>query len=409
MSLRTRLFLWLLLALAVLLVPLGVLTVQEARRTAERTLELAARLRLGALQAQGGGLRELAQSVNEFGGVGFVLQEGRPVYTDQGSYQLPPGLLEALIQDKGVRLVEKNTLWIARGQMGLGIPLTEVATLPQRLLSQYLWVGGALLVLAFGIGAIGLSQSLSPLNKVAADLSGRNPEHLEPLELPLLPEAHPPVLAINQLMQELDTALGRLKLQEQAAKRFAYGASHELRNPLAALKGYLEVLQRRPAEERAIAGALREALRMEDLLGSLLTLARLEGTGKAEVEELDLARFLQQMNLEVEGSGRVLAEPALLKLAVINLGKNAEKHGGGLARFVLEVDRRGVWLWAYDRGPGFPPEVLPKAFEPFVKQGDGTGLGLAIVGAVAGVLEGIARAENLAQGGARVGIWLPSE
>lgn len=408
MTLRTRLFLWLLLALAVLLVPLGVLTVREAASTAERTLERAARLRLGALLAQGGGLRELAQSVNEFGGVGFVLQGERVVFTDQGQHRLPQAVMDKMRQGQNHRMVQDNTLWIASRGLGLGIPLTEVAALPQRLLTLYLLVGGALLVLAFGIGAVGLTQSLKPLSKVAAQLSSRNPENLRPLELPELPEARPPVQAMNQLMEELDTALLRLKSQEQSAKRFAYGASHELRNPLAALKGYLEVLQRRPQEPRAIAGAYREALRMEDLLNSLLTLARLEGTAKAKLEPVNLAELLREMELSVEGQGTVLAEPALLKLALLNMRKNAEQHGGGLVKLAIEPEGKGLWLWAYDNGPGFSAEVLPKAFEPFVKHGDGTGLGLAIVGAVAGVLEGKASAENLTQHGARVGIWLPT-
>ena len=120
----------------------------------------------------------------------------------------------------------------------------------------------------------------------------------------------------------------------------------------------------------------------------------------------DLAEVLGEMDLVVEGCGVVLAEPALLRLAILNLRKNAEKHGGGLVKFVIEPAQAGLWLWAYDAGPGFPAEVLPRAFEPFVKHGDGTGLGLAIVGAVAEVLEGKVRAENRAEGGARVGIWL---
>jgi two-component system sensor histidine kinase TctE len=125
----------------------------------------------------------------------------------------------------------------------------------------------------------------------------------------------------------------------------------------------------------------------------------------------DLADFLKERYVpeglsEVIGEAQVQAEPALLTLAVENLLKNAHKHGGGRVRARLERDGPGFWLWIEDQGPGFAPEILPRAFEPFIKFGDGTGLGLAIVAAVARVHGGRAAAQNLAEGGARVGVWL---
>ncbi len=416
MTLRLRLLLWLLLALALLLFPLGALTVQQAQRTVQDTLERAALSRLGFLVSQGPPrIQELAQVVQEFGGVGFILgSEGRIAYTDLGDYQLPEGLEQALAQGRSFRQIKGNWLWVAlpseEGGLGLGTPLEEVAALPQRLLQIYLGVGGLLALLAFAVGAFGLSQSLRPLDSVTRELARRNAEHLEPLPPPKLPEARPAVEAMNTLMGELKTALHRLRVQEQAARRFAYGASHELRNPLTALKGYLEVLQRRPGEPRATEGALREALRMESLLQGLLTLARLEGQGKVQGQALDLKAFLKQLGLVAEGSGWVEADSRLLSVAVENLIQNAQKHANGLEKLVLEPEQGGVWLWAYDAGPGFEPEALPRVFEAFVKQdrSDGVGLGLALVAAVAQAMGGKAQAENRPGGGARVGIWLPA-
>lgn len=415
MTLRLRLLLWLLLALALLWVPLGVLTVRQAQRTVQDTLERAALFRLGFLISQGQvRIQDLAQLVQEFGGVGFILSpEGRITYTDLGDYQLPEGLEETLSQGQSFRQIRDNWLWVALpsdvGGLGLGTPLEEVAALPQRLLQIYMGIGGVLALLAFAVGAFGLSRSLRPLDTVSRELARRNAENLEPLPSPLLPEARPAVEAMNTLMNELKAALHRLKVQEQAARRFAYGASHELRNPLAALKGYLEVLQRRPGEPRATEGALREALRMESLLQGLLTLARLEGQGRVPVEPLNLKAFLEQRGLQVEGSGWVEADPRLLSLVIENLVQNAQKHAGGLEKIVLEPEQEGFWLWVYDRGPGFPLEVLPRAFEAFVKndRSDGVGLGLAMVAAIALGMGGKARAENRPEGGARVGVWLP--
>lgn len=415
MTLRTRVFLWLLLALGLLLVPLGFLTVREAQDAARATLERAALSRLGLLQAQGVSLAGLAGLVSEYGGVGFVVRGNGVVFTDSGEYQLPEQLKPTLEEGRTYREIRGDTLWLAlpgEEAAGLGVPLLEVAALPQRLLGIYLSVGGALALLAFGVGAWGLSRSLRPLEQVSQELARRNPEHLEPLTTPHLPEARPAVQAMNALMAELETALHQLKAQEQTAKRFAYGASHELRNPLAALRGYLEVLVRRPGEVRAVDGAIKQTERMQALLEGLLTLARLEGKGRVEGQSVDLGEWLAAhfSHVQREGQGHAQADPKMLMVAVENLIANAQRHAGIVEKISLETETGGVWLWVMDQGPGFPPGLLEGAFEAFVKRdsSDGVGLGLALVAAVAQVMGGKFRAENRAGGGARVGIWLPS-
>jgi signal transduction histidine kinase len=96
---------------------------------------------------------------------------------------------------------------------------------------------------------------------------------------------------------------------------------------------------------------------------------------------------------------------------VENLLDNAIRHSpaGGEVRVANGGGDGRVWVRVEDDGPGFRPEVLPVAFEPFSgasANGDGAGLGLAIVGAVAASHGGTATAENLAGGGARVTITL---
>lgn len=424
MTLRFRLFLWLLLALGLLLVPLAVLTVRQAQEAVRGTLEQAILLRLAFLQSQSAGksvsLERVQELVQEFGGNGFVLNNEQFTFTTRGNYTPPADLLKTLGMGISYRKILGDTLWVTvpedpykdtRRAIGLAVPLPEVSALPRRLLTLYLWVGGALGLLAFAVGAWGLSSSLRPLERVSQELARRGPENLEPLPPPGLLEARPAVSAINDLMRELGAAFQRLRVQEQSAKRFAYGASHELRNPLAALKGYLEVLQRRPDEPRALTGAVREARRMEALLEGLLTLARLEGRGRVEGIPLELADFLRERcDCRVEGEAAVQADPALLRVAVENLLANACKHGGGVESVRIESQGQGVWLWVYDAGPGFEDEVLGRAFEPFVKRSDsdGVGLGLALLSAIAQTMGGEARAENRPAGGARVGLRLPS-
>lgn len=203
MTLRLRLLLWLMLALALLLLPLGALTVQQAQRTVQEALERAVLSRLGFWASLGQvRIQDLAQIVQEFGGVGFILSpEGRITFTDLGDYRLPEDLEAALravkprerpgdagTQGQSFRQVRDNWLWVAlpsdEGILGLGTPLEEVAALPRRLLQLYLSLGGLLTLLAFAVGAWGLTRSLRPLDTLSRELARRHAEYLEPLPPP---------------------------------------------------------------------------------------------------------------------------------------------------------------------------------------------------------------------------------
>jgi signal transduction histidine kinase len=272
-----------------------------------------------------------------------------------------------------------------------------------------IWLWAILLLsTALLFGSIGVRRSLIPLERFAADIASRNANQLEAIANPPLPELKPAVHAFNGLLEDLRVSLTRARLQEQSAKRFAYNASHELRNPLTAARNYLEVLERHPNEPLAASQALEAVRRTERVLSSLLTLARLEGRGQVTGQEVGLRDFLEaNFELPVIGNASISADRDLLELAVENLVKNADDHGGGAKHFMLESNRQQTWIWLQDNGIGFAPDLLPTVFEPFVKRGAGTGLGLAIVAAIADVHGGQARAENLERG-ARVGIGFPN-
>jgi signal transduction histidine kinase len=266
-----------------------------------------------------------------------------------------------------------------------------------------------LLVLALLLGALGVRRSLSPLYTLAGEIERRNASSLEMIATPPLPELRPAVNALNRLLADMGETLERLKTQEASARRFAYNASHELRNPLTAARNYLEVLERHPTRTEATQGALGALDRTERILSSLLQLARLEGQGTPKRERIDLSSFLEaHFDVPVQGSGEVWAERDLLELSLENLVNNASNHAGGAKNIRVEARADGTWLWVEDAGPGFNAELLPRAFEPFAKHGAGTGLGLAIVEAVARVHGGTVRAENRIEGGARVGFNLPA-
>jgi nitrogen fixation/metabolism regulation signal transduction histidine kinase len=110
----------------------------------------------------------------------------------------------------------------------------------------------------------------------------------------------------------------------------------------------------------------------------------------------------------------VLADVAQLRQVVHNLLANAEDALTGvdaaLARIVVATGReaRGATLAVIDTGKGFPPQILARAFEPYVTtKSRGTGLGLAIVKKIVDEHRGEIRLTNLTGGGAEVKLRLP--
>lgn len=413
-SLRGRLFLLLLLALFLLAFPLAVLSAREVERAASQDLRRALFTRLYLLREEGPReeealLRELFRLAQTFGGgTGFVVGPDRVGSTEVNPLALPPGLREALAEGRAYQGVWQGVLYVALpreggGGFGLVVPLEGISGLGRRLFLLLATWGGGVLLLVYGLSVLGVSWALRPLGRLAQALKARPPHDLSPLPDPGVAELGPVVAALNGRLAQVARLLEELAQKEEAARRFARHASHELRTPLTALKGYLEVLKRAP-EPRALEGALREARRMEALLSGLLRLSRLEAA-PLHPKPLDLRAFLEGFGFAVEGEGEVLADPELLALAVENLLENARRHGRPPVRVQIVQEGEGVWLWFTDAGPGFPRDLLPRVFEPFVHGGKGTGLGLALVAAVARAHGGRVRAEN--RGGAAVGLYLP--
>jgi signal transduction histidine kinase len=177
-----------------------------------------------------------------------------------------------------------------------------------------------------------------------------------------------------------------------------------------------------------VAAAARETDRLVQLAEDLLVLARARGgrlpVHRGEVRLPDVldeavapfrARFAQRgAELSVEAPDRtVTLDPARLRQAVQNLLDNSLLHGAGPVE-VRAADEPGrLRIEVSDRGPGFPDDVLGRAFVPFTRGCDGrsagtpsgrigSGLGLAVVDAVARAHGGAAAAGNRPDGGAWV-------
>jgi len=252
-------------------------------------------------------------------------------------------------------------------------------------------------------------------------------------------EAYADTREYQRLVHVLNGMLQRLAAALESQKRFTADASHELRSPLTALRGELEVARRRertPGEyRRVIDSALDEVERLSRIAEDLLTLNRSEaGSTTLQTKELDIRervrhtgdRLLRKAGekgvhlrfLGEEHPVLVETDPDLLDRVVWNLLDNAVKFAPPGSEVVVKVVSQDAWvvLEVEDRGPGFPPDELDKVFERFYRLDDsrtpggedqGTGLGLAIVRAIAELHGGRAEAGNREGGGALLRVFLP--
>ncbi len=238
---------------------------------------------------------------------------------------------------------------------------------------------------------------------------------------------------LEELAQSFNGLIDRLHEALARQHRFTGDASHQLRSPLTALIGEIEVARRRdrsPEDYRQILDEVHDdALRLGQIVEALLFLARGEAdAGHPGLVPVDLARWVrdhlrdaperdQDVQIVADG-GRypVQAHPALLGQLLDNLIDNAAKYGppGGpiVVRLARETGR--VELAVEDRGPGIRPEDLQHLFEPFFRSEEarrlgrpGVGLGLAVVQRIASSIGGEVIASNLPGGGARFAARFP--
>ena len=310
----------------------------------------------------------------------------------------------------------------------VGASLEERADALESLRRQ-LYVGGPIALLLSSLVAYTLAAAalrpVESMRREAEAVSAAEPGR----RLPLPPARD----EVSRLGETLNTMLGRLESALERERRFVSDASHELRTPLAALRTELELALRRERSRGELREALRSAAeesdRLSQLAEDLLVLARSQG-GELPVrrERLAAAELLADVReryarraseagrpLELQADDRLELSVDRLRAeqALGNLVENALRHGRG--RILLQAHRRNgrVELHVRDEGPGFAPEFMEHAFEPFTRGdparvGPGAGLGLAIVDVIARAHGGAAYAANR-DGGADAWLALPDQ
>jgi signal transduction histidine kinase len=238
---------------------------------------------------------------------------------------------------------------------------------------------------------------------------------------------------LGRLAATLDNMLERLRVTYGRERQFVDDASHELRTPIAVMRGELELARAAAAGgdqvglSRALRAASLENERLARLAEDLLLLAR-QRTGtlavrSAPVDLLDLCfaearRLGPVLDLDIDVAGEPVVCPGdadRLRQVLANLLQNARAAGATKAVVrCLDTGSR-IELSVSDDGPGFPPTVIASVFERFVRADDargraagGAGLGLAIVRAIAHAHDGSVSAHNGPPlGGATVMLRLP--
>ena len=210
-------------------------------------------------------------------------------------------------------------------------------------------------------------------------------------------------------LQNSFTQMGsRVEEALSAHRRFVADASHELKTPLTAISGMLELVQSRPEMSQddrlqALTVAQNEAARMATLVSDLLVLSRAQARRSGKRESRALAPLVEeqvstlrlvyphqdfQLSLDQAASWNVNSD-AFARI-VRNLAENAAKYAGGQPiRLELRQTKGEVVFKVVDGGPGVDPEKLPHLFQRFYRTDDGRtreeggfGLGLAIVKAL---------------------------
>jgi len=238
---------------------------------------------------------------------------------------------------------------------------------------------------------------------------------------------------IADLGRDFDRMAHQLQILLGSQRRLLHDVSHELRSPLARLQAAIGLARQQPEKLDASLDRIeRESGRLNELVGELLTLSRLEaGMSGAADEEVDLvalvAGIADDARFEAEAHGRqvrffgvgealVKVRAELLHRAFENVIRNAVKYTGEGTAVEVRVERRTapdrLIVTVDDRGPGVPESDLEAVFEPFFRSGSGAktagfGLGLAIARRAIEAHGGSIRALNRPGGGLQVEIVLP--
>jgi len=238
---------------------------------------------------------------------------------------------------------------------------------------------------------------------------------------------------LADLGREFDRMAHQITTLMAAQRHLLHDVSHELRSPLARLQAAIGLARQQPDKiDTSLDRIEREIGRLDELVGEVLTLSRLEaGVTHSVKEEFDLTELLESVieDARFEASAKnvavnylenhdiqINADAELIHRALENILRNAVKHTPPGLSIQVEIDSsldgRQVSLSISDQGPGVVDEQLTSVFEPFFRGSGnsqiGFGLGLAIARRAVEVHGGSITARNKPEGGLQIELILPN-
>jgi two-component system OmpR family sensor kinase len=325
-----------------------------------------------------------------------------------------------------------------------GMPMNGVEDAARRLVAIEAVVFGGALVVAGAAGAFWVRWSLRPLRRVAATAAAVTALPLDSGEVALpdrVPDTDPRTevgqvgAAFNRMLGHVEGALGKRQASEERLRRFAADASHELRTPVAAIRGHAELALRHPEPvpdgvTRALDRIAAESARMGGMVDDLLLLARLDAGRPLAREPVDLTRLVLDAVDDARAAGprhrwildlpeepvTVTGDAHRLHQIAANLLANARVHTPEGTRVTIRLRHTptATTLAVHDDGPGIPEALGETVFQRFARgpqsgparSAHGAGLGLSIVTAVAAAHGGTA-AVTSGPGGTAFTVTLP--
>ena len=311
----------------------------------------------------------------------------------------------------------------------VAVPLTTmngslIVALPtasnDELLNQYRGIGtgfGLVLLILSALAIwITITQALRSLGEVertaeavaAGDIGKRLIERPGKTEVARINRA------LNTMLNSIEGAMASRNKTLEQMRRFVSDASHELRTPLVSVRGYAELyrlgaLKKKADVDEAMERIEAEAIRMSDLVESLLALARLDEDAKPNlqpVELVEIARYAAKDASVADGNREILltdidgkslpdgttfmvqGDAGQLRQVLTNLLANACRFSpsGASVEIAMGQANGKTVLEVRDHGEGIPKELRSKVFERFYRADNsrnretgGSGLGLAIV------------------------------
>ncbi|HME06168.1 MAG TPA: ATP-binding protein [Bryobacteraceae bacterium] len=275
---------------------------------------------------------------------------------------------------------------------------------------QHLWIIGAVILLCYGF-SYHLTSPLRRLREVV-DQFGRG-------ELSVRAAATGRHDEFGQLSASFNKMADRIQTLLTAERRLLMDISHELRSPLARLGVAVELARSGEERDHMLDRIEKEAQRLNQLVGELLQVTRVEGDpSQRKTETVELDRLLGEVvedslieanmkgcriELTTAGPASVTGDEELLRRAIENVLRNAIRYAPTGSAIGVELTRSGslAQVLIRDQGPGVPEESLARIFDAFYRVDSdrnrvsgGVGLGLAIARRSVELHGGTLRAEN---------------